>query len=339
MPQWLGAEYGRRIVLDLLRLDRYTLCMRVLLLQLDGELPNIALMRIASHHRELGDDLELRHGAQFERCFWDNFDRVYASAIFTKTKPLIQRLLRVYPNAIVGGTGWDLPRTLESVGITTQRQDYSIYPNEERSVGFTQRGCRLRCSFCVVPEKEGAMRSEKGVLDIWRGPGYPRQLLLLDNDFFGQPGWRAQIDQIREYRFKVCFCQGINVRFIDDEAAAAIASIDYRANNMKTRRIYTAWDNLKDEERLFAGLNRLVKYGVKPRQIMVYMLIGYWPGETATDRDYRRAKLRDFGADPYPMPFTRTAELTGFQRWVVPGYDKRVPWDRWESNNYRPEGL
>ena len=60
---------------------------------------------------------------------------------------------------------------------------------------------------------------------------------------------------------------------------------------MKTRRIYTAWDSKGDEERLFTGLNRLVKYGVKPDHIMVYMLIGYWPGETPRtanidERDY-----------------------------------------------------
>jgi hypothetical protein len=34
--------------------------MRVLLLQLDGKLPNIALMRVAAHHRAQGDDVELR---------------------------------------------------------------------------------------------------------------------------------------------------------------------------------------------------------------------------------------------------------------------------------------
>lgn len=34
--------------------------MRVLLWHLDGKLPNLALMRIAAHHRERGDQVELR---------------------------------------------------------------------------------------------------------------------------------------------------------------------------------------------------------------------------------------------------------------------------------------
>src|ERR1700679_2281967 len=54
------------------------------------------------------------------------------------------------------------------------------------------------------------------------------------------------------------------------------------------------------------------------------MLIGYWPGETHADRDYRRARLREWGARPYPMPYVRTPELVGFQRWVIGAYDKRI---------------
>jgi hypothetical protein len=137
----------------------------------------------------------------------------------------------------------------------------------------------------------------------------------------------------------VSFNQGINCRMITDEAAAAIASVRYYDDDFKRRRLYTAWDNLKDEERLFAGLGALTKYGVKPDQIMVYMLIGYWPGETAQERDYRRRRLREFGCRPYPMPFVRTRERVGFQRWVVGAYDKRFSWDHWQAADYRPERL
>lgn len=36
--------------------------MKVILFQLDGKIPNIALMRIAAHHRALGDEIDLRWG-------------------------------------------------------------------------------------------------------------------------------------------------------------------------------------------------------------------------------------------------------------------------------------
>lgn len=109
---------------------------------------------------------------------------------------------------------------------------------------------------------------------------------------------------------------------------------------MKVKRIYTAWDNRRDEERLFRGLDALVRHGVKPDHVMVYILVGYWDGPKLTaDDEHRRARLREFGARPYPMPFVRTRELVGFQRWVIGAYDKDIPWSAWERNGYRPEGL
>ncbi len=303
----------------------------------------------------MGDECELRRGSDVELTLWDAFDKVYASAIFRKTIPTMERLKRIYPDAILGGTAIDPPRAgelvplspiiskwyteLESRGIGEQLRDYSLYPRERRSMGFTQRGCSLNCSFCRMQDREGPARSVATIADLWRGEPYPRELLLFDNDFFGQPDWRQRITEIRDGRFKVSFSQGINARFLTDEAAETIASIDYRDDSMKTKRIYTAWDNLKDEERLFAGLNRLVKYGVRPDHIMVYILIGYWIGETPADRDHRRKRLRDFGARPYPMPFVRTPELVGFQRWVIGAYDKRFTWEEWAAANYRPENL
>src|SRR5262249_15984386 len=242
--------------------------------------------------------------------------------------------------------GHDLTVTLESIGITTQAMDYSIYPNERRSIGFTQRGCRLNCSFCVVPRKEGKVRPEATIHDIWRGDPWPRELLLLDNDFFGQPAWRDRIREIRDGGFKVSFNQGINARCLTEEAAEAIASVNYRDDSMTVKRIYTAWDSRADEERLFTGLNRLVHYGVKPDHIMVYMLIGYWPGETAEDREYRRRRLREFGARPYPMAYITDAtprevalELRGFQRWVIRRCDLKSSWDDFKAVRYRPERM
>lgn len=315
---------------------------RILLLQLDGEVPNIALMRVAAHHREVGDEMELRYArdeAAVEVGLFDRFDRVYASLIFQRTRPVAERLRAIRPDAVLGGTGWDVSLRLEDVGITTREQDYSIYPRFRQSIGFTQRGCRLKCSFCVVPAKEGSVAFDRSISEIWRGDPWPRELILLDNDFFGQPMWRDRIAEIRGGKFKVSFNQGINARFLDDDSAAAIASVDYRDGKMKAKRIYTAWDNRKDEERLFRGLDALVRHGVKPDHIMVYMLIGYWPGETHDDREHRRRRLREFGARPYPMPFVRTPELLGFQRWVVGAYDKTIPWEEWRRARWEPRNL
>src|SRR2546429_1868021 len=119
--------------------------MKVLLFQLDGKIPNLALMRIAAHHRELGDNVELRRIGNvktFEQMLWEVPDKVYASLIFTRSCALAEGVLRVWPEAAVGGSGWDMPplrvTQLEQVGITTHEADYSIYPDYPHSIGFTQ---------------------------------------------------------------------------------------------------------------------------------------------------------------------------------------------------------
>lgn len=332
------------------------------LLQIDGKIPNIALMRLASHHRALGDEVTYHHADSLASVHPFQFgreDKIYASAIFRRSLPILEQLKWGRPDAIIGGSAIDpllpdeivpFPKSalirnetsdLAEYGIETDAQDYTLYPQYRASIGFTQRGCRLGCKFCGVPRKEGKVKEVATIADIWRGDPWPREILLLDNDFFGQPHWRERINELREGRFKVSFNQGINARCLTEEAAEAIASVNYRDDQMKEKRIYTAWDNRNDEQRLFDGLNRLVKYGVKPDQIMVYMLCGFWPGETQADREYRRKRLRDFGARPFPMVYgAGTPELRGFQRWVIRRADvgkNACSWDDFVAANYRPE--
>lgn len=309
----------------------------ILLMQLDGSLPNLALARIAGYHR--GDTIHFkspRKAEGVERDLFDvPYDRVYASAIFEKTRPLANRLREIYPNAIIGGTGIDVAKKLSDAGIPEDTPpDFSPWPSFQHSIGFTQRGCRLKCSFCVVPRKEGSIGSLSPVDAIYRGSPHPKNLILLDNDFFGSPEWPQRVAEIRAGGYRVCFCQGINARFLTEETARAIASVDYFDADFRKRRLYTAWDNRRDESRLFAGLECLKRAGVHPSRVMVYVLVGYdhvtksGTGRIAEDDVYRVRQLRSFGADPYPMPFIRTQETVAFQRWVRRFAEKKgVPWE------------
>jgi len=207
-------------------------------------------MKLAAWHHQRGDHIELtRRIPERKDMFLSPPTKIYGSTIFEFSKERTAKLREVWPEAIIGGTG--LGPSGASVilddDIERIKPDYSLYPKFTGSLGFTQRGCRLSCKFCVVPIKEGKNRTVNTIADIWRGDGHPRHLHLLDNDFFGQPAeqWRERIKEIQEGGFKVCFNQGINIRLINEEAAAAIASIDYRDDSFSNKRIYTAWDNLK----------------------------------------------------------------------------------------------
>jgi hypothetical protein len=303
--------------------------LKVRITQLDGALPNLALMRLSSFHRERGDYVHVTRKLvpDSSECA---YDRVYGSTIFDFSGDRLKRFREAWPNAIVGGTGSGSVVTVEQwLGVPHDGVDYTGYADFEPSIGFTQRGCRLKCKFCVVPKKEGKNHAVATIADIWRGEGHPRKISLLDNDFFGQPreDWQARIKEIREGNFRVCLSQGINVRLIDDESAEAIASIKYSDTKFSRRRLYTAWDNLRDEAVFFRGIDRLVKAGIPAHKIMSYMLIGYDKTETWERIWHRFDRMVELGIRPYPMVYDRKRrDLCEFQRWVNTGLYRIVPW-------------
>jgi hypothetical protein len=300
--------------------------MKVRITQLDGKLPNLALMKLAAWHKSRGDAVTFTKTIPRE-LFEPEYDVVYGSAIFKWSAECVRQMRQEWPQAIIGGTGTDSPRTVEEITGDFEGYDYEIYPWFKPSIGFTQRGCRLNCGFCVVPKKEGRVREVMTIAQIWRGVGHPKQIHLLDNDFFGQPNWKARCEEILADDFAVCLNQGINVRLIHKEGAEMLAQVRYSDDQFKRRRLYTAWDNRKDEQIFLRGIGILMDAGIEPQKIMVYMLCGYWPGETIDDVMYRFEKMKAIGLLPYPMVYDNTNKtLKKFQRWVIRRFHEFIPW-------------
>ena len=318
------------------------------LIQIDGKLPNLALMRLSAWHKEQGDTVIFTRSVS-QGLFDPEPDVVYASTIFKFSHPKVSRMRQEYPDAIIGGTGYDVPQSMDFyVPRQFKGLDYSIYPDFTGSLGFTQRGCRLKCKFCVVPTKEGKPESVASVYDIWRGEGYAKQLHLLDNDFFGQPEdqWRARLNEVRIGGFKICLNQGINIRLFDDAAAEELATVEYRDDSFTQRRLYTAWDNLKDEKRFFSGVDKLARAGIPPKHLMVYMLVGFDPKETWDRIHYRFDKMVEMGCYPYPMVFDDAGKnnsldrrrLKQFQRWAVTGLYRAAPFSEYDPSRKSGSG-
>jgi hypothetical protein len=324
---------------------------KVRLTHLDGKLPNLALMKLSAYHKQRNDEVYFSRNPHPD-LFEPQYHRVYGSTIFTRSAVLVERLKRSFPDAIVGGTGLggdDSWRTVEQfLGVPRfDELDYSIYPDYPYSIGFSMRGCRLACGFCVVARKEGKPRSEGTLSDIWRGDGYPKNIVLLDNDFFGQPRdvWQSLLQEAHDKKFRINFNQGINVRLVrDDETAQAIARSPYWDDSFKARRLHTAFDNARDEPIFRAGVERLLNAGVPGRHIMTYMLVGYDQAETEEDIMRRFRIMLEYGVLPYPMVYQRVGNappansipfkrLKQFQRWVIRRYYQFVPFMEYESSS------
>jgi hypothetical protein len=312
--------------------------MRIRLTQLDGKLPNLALMKLSHWHKSRGDEVLFTRQAHRD-MLEPNYDEIYGSAIFKFSDKKLARFLEDFPSAIVGGTGADRQHTVEDLIGPYEHYDYSLYPGFKPSIGFTQRGCRLSCKFCVVPGKEGKPRSVSTIADIWRGEGHPKKLHLLDNDFFGQDQWRERIAEIRDGGFKVCLNQGINVRHLTPEAAEALATVEYRDDGFQERRLYTAWDNLKDEGVFFKGVDMLEAAGVPAKHLRAYMLVGFDKNETWDRIHHRFDRMVERSIEPFPMVFDcratdadRYRGLKKFQRWAVTGTYRWLPFSRYDAN-------
>lgn len=305
--------------------------MNVRIVQIDGALPNHAVMRLASYHKASGHEVTVTRRLEPD-LFDAPADTVYGSVIFDFSRDRVDRFLKAYPGAILGGTGSGHWRNLEDEIGPWAGVDYSGFPDFKESIGFTQRGCRLKCKFCVVPKKEGKPVGVATINEIWRGEPHPKKIHLLDNDFFGNPEWRERIKEIRDGGFRVCLSQGINTRLINDEAAEALASIQYRDTKFRERKLYTAWDNLGDEKVFFRGVDTLENAGIPPTHLRTYMLVGFDKAETWERIWHRFNRMVERGIEPYPMVYDRSRkDLCAFQRWVITGLYRAVPFNEYRD--------
>lgn len=262
-------------------------------------------MKLSAFHKEQGDDVIL-----YDDLFKHTYDKIYASKIFKFSDGSL-----LDPDTMeIGGTGWDLETKL-APEIETSKPDYSLY-GYPHNIGFTMRGCRFRCKFCVVPQKEGKVYEENTIDKIWQQRG-SNFIMLLDNDFFGNPVWSDRIDEIKANDLKVCFSQGLNIRIITDEQAAALASVRFTNVKNTAKQVFFAWDQWgKGTERvIMEGIQRVVDAGIKPPQMAFFVLIGF---NTTPEQDlYRVNTLKELGCDPYVMPFDRSDNYQRrFTRWV-----------------------
>jgi radical SAM superfamily enzyme YgiQ (UPF0313 family) len=270
----------------------------------DGNLPNMALMRIASYHKKLGHDVNWWNGPLFP------YDKVYASKIFKFSYDNLPEYV------IRGGTGYDndnqMPEEMRQSGI---EDAWFLYPKYKNHFGFSERGCRLKCSFCVVPEKEGQPKKVAEISELLSNPQGEDRLVLLDDDFLGHPDNHDVFQELIDRKLKVCFSQGLNIRIITEKQAELLSKVNFRNITFKSKQVSFAWDNHKDKRLILRGIQRCKDAGIKTHQMQFFVLIGY---DSTPEEDLERVMLlKEMGADPFALAYDRDVYYQRrFQRWV-----------------------
>jgi len=273
--------------------------MNVGLIQVDGKLPNLALMKLSAFHKARGDHVKLIDIST------NNFDVVYGSKIF------------------MGGSGYDIKQKLPD-GIEEMIPDYDLF-NLDYSIGFTSRGCIRKCNFCIVNEKEGEFKD-----DSMRFIKHSK-VLLLDNNFLASEKCIDKLNYFIDNKIKVCFNQGLDIRLMTKEIAEVLVNVKYYDLNFKKRRLYFAFDDLSIEKSVIRGIDILINAGVKPDHLMFYVLCGF---NTNHKQDYYRFKvLNDLGCLPFIMIYNNRGnkKLRDFSRWVNKRYYKVCSFDDYNT--------
>lgn len=299
----------------------------IAIVQADGKHPNLALMQICAYHEAKGDRVSWWLGPEYNKYY----DRIYVSKIFSYSQ-LPEGLPET---AIIGGTGIDWKNRLPEE-IAIYPPSYSLYPDCDYHLGFSMKGCRFSCKFCVVPQKEGKPWSNSYISELLRNPNGGNKLMLMDNDFFGGPKWAEAIDEIIDNELKVCFVQGLNIRILTKSQAQALSKTKYYNSKFKKRSLSFAWDRptfKKDEKLIFKGIDMLESFGVKPSHLQFFVLIGF--NSTPEQDMYRVMKLKERGCRPFVMPYNKQDTYQkAFARWV--NHTAIFHSCTWEDYKYNP---
>lgn len=112
--------------------------MRIGLVDVDGHnFPNLALMKLATYHKQRGDEVEWAFPLL-------PYDRVYMAKVFTFTQDDITAYQT--DDIVRGGTGYDLQSKLPA-DVENCYPDYSIYEITDTAYGYLTRGCPRGCRF------------------------------------------------------------------------------------------------------------------------------------------------------------------------------------------------
>lgn len=286
--------------------------MKVLLIDADSTIPNLALMKISAYHKSKGDTVGFNIADP---------DKVYCSIIFKKNRHMADGLRFLYPDAEldIGGSGYDLKKVLPPE-IECMSPDYTLYPDNDSYYGFTTRGCIRHCPFCIVHDKEGSFRriydtADSAIQNI-KGKELLSNFTFLDNNILADKEWFIQLcDHLHTNypRAKVDFNQGLDIRLVDDEIAEALSKLK-PINDWKF-----AFDMMSYKDSVIRGIDILKRYMNVRRKCIFYVYLD--SDKDVPDALSRARILKKNNVTAYAMlnlDVEHTKRMRQFKRWTRP---------------------
>ena len=206
--------------------------MLVCLLDIDSKIPNVALMKLSTYHRRMGDAVKLGFDPGTDRP-----DLAYASKMFDFTsEPDIMPDCEI----VKGGPGYDASARLGIPEYERIMPDYSLYPQYDYAIGRFTRGCPNNCPWCVVPAMDGnEVRHVADLCDFWDGQKVVR--LLDDNIMADADEFCRACDQLAWAGVKTIW-EALDIRLVNEQTAKALASIGH------AKRIHFSWDGPSQDD-------------------------------------------------------------------------------------------
>ena len=245
--------------------------MKVLLLDIDSKIPNLALKKIEKYHLDKGDKVI------WNMPLWQSsVDKTYVSCIFTKNKEKCYQ----FNGAEIGGSGYDISKKLPPEIETVK---------PKINWGFTTRGCPRKCPFCIVWQKEGNIKVVGDIYDIWDGKS--KTLVLMDNNILSIPKhFKSICSQLRKEKLKVDFNQGLDIRLLNEELIEELKTISHFEYKF-------AWD--LDDESIIEKLKWVYQY---LKRCTIFVICGF--KEDNFEKVLRKFNIiRKIGHNGYAMRY------------------------------------
>lgn len=204
--------------------------MKILLIDADSTIPNLALMKIARYYKnKFWATIELKRleisyypdKAKYQyNIDTSKYDYTFCSVIFEGSEQYIKG------NNIIFGGPAIVPMIYLSKEIDNCEPDYSIYQADfvnNTSIGFISRGCIRKCSFCKVHKLEGDIIQVSTVDKIATLP----KTKFLDNNILALPNIKEILQELIDKRIKHQFNQGLDIRLVTTEISNLLSQLNY----------------------------------------------------------------------------------------------------------------